>query len=92
LYTGDPPTVLTGVMAFAHQESLPVMAINTNGPSLEEVFMVVTGKGMGAARRKHPGAECKGCPVKEVCDSEKEETDNKPKKHHSRFLKGSCEH
>ena len=92
LYTGDPPTVLTGVMAYAHQESLPVLAINTNGPSLEEVFVTMTGKAMGAARKKHPGAECKGCPVKEDCKSEKDDTDNKPKKHHSSFLKGSCEH
>lgn len=92
LYTADPPTVLTGVMAYAHQENLPVMAINTNGPSLEEVFVMVTGKGMGPARKKHPGAECKGCPVKEDCDAEKEQPDDRPKKHHTGFLKGSCEH
>jgi ABC-2 type transport system ATP-binding protein len=92
LYTGDPPTVLTGVMAYAHQESLPVMSINTNGPSLEEVFVTMTGKAMGPLRKKHPGAECKGCPVNEECKSEKDDPDSKPKTHHSGFLKGSCEH
>jgi ABC-2 type transport system ATP-binding protein len=92
LYTSEPVTVLTGVMEYATLERLPVQAINTNGPSLEDVFVAMTGKGMGMARKKHPGMECKGCPVKEECESEKDQPEDAPKKHHSGFLKGSCEH
>ncbi len=93
LYTADPATVLTGVMEIATLEHMPVQAINTHGPSLEDVFMMVTGKGMGPARQKHPGTECKGCPVKAECDAEKDAPEGAPEnKKRSSFLKGSCEH
>jgi len=93
LFTSDPPTVLRGVMGYIQERNLPVVAINTTGPSLEDVFVDITGRPIGAPRRKFASEQCKGCPVREDCESEKEATDSgqAPKKHGGGFLKGSCE-
>jgi ABC-2 type transport system ATP-binding protein len=43
LITEDPPTVIDGVMAFAAARKARVISITTLGPSLEDVFIRLTG-------------------------------------------------
>lgn len=43
LITNDPPVVIKGVMAFAAQHGGRVISVNTLGPSLEDVFIRLTG-------------------------------------------------
>lgn len=43
LITEDPSLVVEGVMAFAQERGLKVLSINTPGPSLEDVFIKLTG-------------------------------------------------
>ncbi len=43
LYTQDPSVVIEAVMAYAHMHSLKVISITTLGPSLEDVFIRLTG-------------------------------------------------
>ncbi|MGB7788185.1 ATP-binding cassette domain-containing protein [Methanoregula sp.] len=43
LITEDPPTVIDGVMAFAAARRARVISITTLGPSLEDVFIRLTG-------------------------------------------------
>ncbi|MFA6226573.1 MAG: ATP-binding cassette domain-containing protein [Methanoregula sp.] len=43
LITEDPPTVIAGVMAYAGWENTRVISVNTYGPSLEDVFIKLTG-------------------------------------------------
>lgn len=43
LFTHDPPAVIEGVMAFAAQRGGRVISVNTLGPSLEDVFIRLTG-------------------------------------------------
>lgn len=91
LYTSDPPTVLSGVMAYLQAQNLPVTAINTTGPSLEEVYLTITGRALGSLRSKHPGTQCKGCPVRGQCESEKEEQVAQTSERKGGLLRSSCE-
>ncbi|MGB9175553.1 MAG: ATP-binding cassette domain-containing protein [Methanoregula sp.] len=43
LITEDPPAVIDGVMAYAKREDARVISVNTYGPSLEDVFIRLTG-------------------------------------------------
>ncbi len=43
LYTGDPPTVLEAVFELARAEGLRILSLNTSGPTLEDVFVRLTG-------------------------------------------------
>jgi len=43
LFTEDPPAVLEGVMAYARDRRARVISVNTLGPSLEDVFIRLTG-------------------------------------------------
>lgn len=43
LYTEDPSEVIDAVMAYAHAHGLKVISITTLGPSLEDVFIRLTG-------------------------------------------------
>jgi ABC-2 type transport system ATP-binding protein len=43
LITEDPPAVIAGVMAYAEKNSTSVISVNTYGPSLEDVFIKLTG-------------------------------------------------
>jgi ABC-2 type transport system ATP-binding protein len=43
LITEDPPAVIAGVMAFAEKNGTKVISVNTYGPSLEDVFIRLTG-------------------------------------------------
>jgi ABC-2 type transport system ATP-binding protein len=43
LITEDPPAVIEGVMAYAKLQDARVISVNTYGPSLEDVFIRLTG-------------------------------------------------
>jgi ABC-2 type transport system ATP-binding protein len=43
LITEDPPAVIDGVMAYAKLQDARVISVNTYGPSLEDVFIRLTG-------------------------------------------------
>jgi ABC-2 type transport system ATP-binding protein len=43
IYTEDPSAVIDAVMAYAHTHNLRVISITTLGPSLEDVFIRLTG-------------------------------------------------
>ncbi|MCO5382593.1 MAG: DUF4162 domain-containing protein [Methanosarcina barkeri] len=43
LYTEDPSEVIDAMMAYAHVHNLKVISITTLGPSLEDVFIRLTG-------------------------------------------------
>jgi ABC-2 type transport system ATP-binding protein len=43
LITEDPPAVIAGVMAYAKVQDTKVISVNTYGPSLEDVFIKLTG-------------------------------------------------
>lgn len=43
LITEDPPAVIDGVMAYAKREDARIISVNTYGPSLEDVFIKLTG-------------------------------------------------
>ncbi|HUH78857.1 MAG TPA: ATP-binding cassette domain-containing protein [Methanoregula sp.] len=43
LVTEDPPAVIAGIMAYAEREKTKVISVNTYGPSLEDVFIKLTG-------------------------------------------------
>jgi len=50
LYTADPPAVLPLLFAHAQQNGMRIITLNTLGPSLEDVFLHVTGQKVGAPR------------------------------------------
>lgn len=43
LFTRDPAAVIEGVSSYAHSRGVRVLSINTYGPSLEDVFIRLTG-------------------------------------------------
>jgi ABC-2 type transport system ATP-binding protein len=43
LFTQDPPAVLDAVMGYARERNTRVLSVNTLGPSLEDVFIRLTG-------------------------------------------------
>ena len=47
LYTGDPPTLLPRIMECVARHGAQVIALNTLGPSLEDVFLQITGQEIG---------------------------------------------
>jgi ABC-2 type transport system ATP-binding protein len=66
LYTDDPPALLEEVMRFARERDGRVMALNTLGPSLEDVFLKITGQEVGTVHHgpgdadRGPGRRGKG--------------------------------
>ena len=50
LYTDDPSVVLEEVMRFAWERGRRVITLNTLGPSLEDVFLKITGQEVGTVR------------------------------------------
>jgi ABC-2 type transport system ATP-binding protein len=43
LFTQDPSEVIAAVMEYAQAHTIRVLSINTLGPSLEDVFIKMTG-------------------------------------------------
>jgi ABC-2 type transport system ATP-binding protein len=55
LYTDDPSALLPQVMDYAHTHELRVVSLSTLGPSLEEVFLEITGQQVGVVRHDGRG-------------------------------------
>jgi ABC-2 type transport system ATP-binding protein len=52
LYTEDPSALLPRVMDYARSHGLRVVSLSTLGPSLEDVFLEITGQQVGTVRHK----------------------------------------
>jgi hypothetical protein len=52
LYTEDPSALLSLVMNYAQDRELRVVSLNTLGPSLEDVFLEITGQQVGAVHQE----------------------------------------
>ncbi|MBN1303677.1 MAG: ATP-binding cassette domain-containing protein, partial [Anaerolineales bacterium] len=52
LYTEDPSRLLPVVIKFAEERNLSIVSLNTLAPSLEDVFLAITGKPVGVVRQK----------------------------------------
>lgn len=50
LYTDDPSALLPQVMDYAYSHELRVVSLSTLGPSLEDVFLQITGQQVGVVR------------------------------------------
>jgi ABC-2 type transport system ATP-binding protein len=54
LYTEDPSALLPLVMDYAHAHDLRVVSLSTLGPSLEDVFLEITGQQVGTVHHETP--------------------------------------
>jgi len=52
LYTNDPATLLPLVISYAQNQGLRVVSLCTLGPSLEDVFLEITGQQMSTVPRR----------------------------------------
>lgn len=52
LYTEDPSGLLPQVMEYAKSQKLRVVSLSTLGPSLEDVFLEITGQQVGTVRHE----------------------------------------
>ncbi|MBL7064034.1 MAG: ATP-binding cassette domain-containing protein [Anaerolineae bacterium] len=52
LYTQDPSALLPQVMDYARSRELRVVSLSTLGPSLEDVFLEITGQQVGTVQHK----------------------------------------
>jgi ABC-2 type transport system ATP-binding protein len=52
LYTEDPSALLPQVIDYARAKSLRVISLSTLGPSLEDVFLEITGQQVGTVRHQ----------------------------------------
>jgi ABC-2 type transport system ATP-binding protein len=52
LYTEDPSALLPLVMGYAQDQGLRIVSLNTLGPSLEDVFLEITGQQVGTVRHQ----------------------------------------
>lgn len=52
LYTEDPSVLLPQVMDYARSQRLRVVSLSTLGPSLEDVFLEITGQQVGTVRHE----------------------------------------
>ncbi len=48
LYTDSPPDLLPYLMKFSEKENLDIVSLNTLAPSLEDVFLQITGQQVGS--------------------------------------------
>ncbi len=48
LYTDSPPDLLPHLMKFSEKENLDIVSLNTLAPSLEDVFLQITGQQVGS--------------------------------------------
>jgi ABC-2 type transport system ATP-binding protein len=61
LYTEDPSALLSRVVDYARSHDLRIVSLSTLGPSLEDVFLEITGQEIGTVRHSHDaGAERRG--------------------------------
>lgn len=52
LYTEDPSALLPQIMSFADTNGMQVVSLNTLAPSLEDVFLQITGQQIGVVQHK----------------------------------------
>jgi len=52
LYTEDPAALLPKIMSFADAQGLRIVSLNTLAPSLEDVFLQITGQQVGTLREE----------------------------------------
>jgi len=57
LYTEEPSALLLRVVGYARQHDLQLVSLCTLGPSLEDVFLQITGQEIGTVRHEAEGAE-----------------------------------
>ncbi|MFW6136056.1 MAG: ATP-binding cassette domain-containing protein [Chloroflexota bacterium] len=57
LYTEEPAALLPRVVDYAREHDLALVTLCTLGPSLEDVFLKITGQEIGAVRHETEGAE-----------------------------------
>lgn len=50
LYTNSPPVLLPDLIKFSEEEKLGILSLNTLAPSLEDVFLQITGQQIGSVR------------------------------------------
>ena len=60
LYTEDPSALVPRVVHYAEDHGLRVISLNTLGPSLEDVFLEITGQEIGAVRQGMPEPDSRG--------------------------------
>jgi ABC-2 type transport system ATP-binding protein len=60
LYTEDPSALLPQVMDYARSHDLRVVSLNTLGPSLEDVFLNITGQQVGTVQHETEGKPKRG--------------------------------
>jgi ABC-2 type transport system ATP-binding protein len=60
LYTEAPSALLPRLMEYANEHGLSVVSLSTLGPSLEDVFLEITGQQVGSVRHKVQGKPGKG--------------------------------
>ena len=54
LYTEDPSALLPRLVAYAQERHLRIVSLSTLGPSLEDVFLEITGQQVGVVRHERP--------------------------------------
>lgn len=52
LYTANPSTLVPAIVHYAENNELRIISLNTLGPSLEDVFLEITGQQVGAIRHE----------------------------------------
>ncbi len=52
LYTDSPPGLLPHLMKFSEKEKLDIVSLNTLAPSLEDVFLQITGQQVGSVSER----------------------------------------
>ena len=92
LYTADPAALLAEVMDYVRAQSLRVISLNTRGPSLEDVFLNITGMALGPKQHRFQPAQCRNCPMHDQCSSEEEEKKVEQPHRRTGFLKSACGH
>ena len=55
LFTEDPPTVLSGIWEYVSANDLTIFSVNTLGPSLEDVFVKLTGITSEVGKKRNSG-------------------------------------
>jgi ABC-2 type transport system ATP-binding protein len=89
LYTADPAALLGQVLSFAQIQGFEVLSLSTSGPTLEDVFLDLTGLEIGPEQHRFQRAQCKNCPMHDECESEEEK--EKPQ-HRTGLLRSACGH
>jgi ABC-2 type transport system ATP-binding protein len=60
LYTEQPSALVPQIVAYAQEHDLELVSLCTLGPSLEDVFLQITGQEIGAVRHETGESERRG--------------------------------